>query len=188
MIPLITHTPRLLLLAASRALLTAELHKPQYFPTLLGAALPADWPPGEYDQEAMRYFLEQLTAGGRTAAGWYTWYALRKATDETPRTLIGAGGFGSSATKGVGADYLNVGAQRQASREGVVGSRGFVVVHGGPHKIGVNSRVVGRDAYHYFRLNLGERPAKASQHVLLITPKDTDVQCPCRCCQRVISR
>ena len=93
MIPLITHTPRLLLLAASRALLTAELHKPQYFPTLLGAALPADWPPGEYDQEAMRYFLEQLTAGGRTAAGWYTWYALRKATDETPRTLIGAGGF-----------------------------------------------------------------------------------------------
>jgi RimJ/RimL family protein N-acetyltransferase len=93
MIPLITHTPRLLLLAASRALLTAELHKPQYFPVLLGAALPADWPPGEYDREAMQYFLEELTAGGRTAAGWFGWYALRKATDETPRTLIGAGGF-----------------------------------------------------------------------------------------------
>ena len=40
MIPLITHTPRLLLLAASRALLTAELHKPRYFPVLLGAAKP----------------------------------------------------------------------------------------------------------------------------------------------------
>ncbi|WP_230688084.1 GNAT family N-acetyltransferase [Hymenobacter jeongseonensis] len=93
MIPLITHTPRLLILAASRALLTAELHKPQYFPVLLGAALPADWPPGEYDREAMLYFLDQLTAGGRTAAGWYGWYALRKATDDTPRTLIGAGGF-----------------------------------------------------------------------------------------------
>ncbi|SFQ35874.1 GNAT family N-acetyltransferase [Hymenobacter arizonensis] len=93
MIPLITHTPRLLILAASRALLTAELHKPQYFPVLLGAALPADWPPGEYDREAMHYFLDQLTAGGRTAAGWYGWYALRKATDDTPRTLIGAGGF-----------------------------------------------------------------------------------------------
>ena len=93
MIPLITHTPRLLILAGSRALLTAELYKPQYFPVLLGAVLPTDWPPGQYDQDAMRYFLEQLTAGGRTAAGWYNWYALRKAEGGTPRTLIGAGGF-----------------------------------------------------------------------------------------------
>ena len=93
MIPLITHTPRLLLLAASRALLTAELHKPRYFPVLLGAALPADWPPGEYDRPAMEYFLECLTAGGRDAAGWYGWYALRKAEGDTPRTLVGAGGF-----------------------------------------------------------------------------------------------
>lgn len=93
MIPLITQTPRLLLLAASRALLTAELHKPQYFPVLLGAAMPAHWPPGDYDREAMQFFLEQLTAGGRTAAGWYGWYALLKATDAAPRTLVGTGGF-----------------------------------------------------------------------------------------------
>ena len=93
MIPLIAHTPRLLLLAASRALLTAELHKPQYFPVLLGAALPAHWPPGQYDRDSMEYFLAQLTAGGRTAAGWYGWYALRKAEGDTPRTLVGAGGF-----------------------------------------------------------------------------------------------
>ena len=53
MIPLITQTPRLTILAASRALLTAELHKPQYFPVLLGAALPAGWPPTGYDREAM---------------------------------------------------------------------------------------------------------------------------------------
>ena len=93
MIPLITQTLRLQILAASRALLTAELHKPQYFPMLLGAAMPAHWPPGEYDREAMQFFLEQLTAGGRTAAGWYGWYALLKATDDTPRTLVGTGGF-----------------------------------------------------------------------------------------------
>ena len=93
MIPLITHTPQLLLLAASRALLTAELHKPQYFPVLLGAALPADWPTGVHSRAALAYFLEQLTAGGRTAAGWYGWYALRKAAGEVPRTLVGAGGF-----------------------------------------------------------------------------------------------
>ena len=93
MIPLITHTPRLTILAASRALLTAELHKPQYFPILLGAALPTDWPPGDYDEAAMQYQLDELTAGGRTAAGWYGWYALRKADDTAPRTLVGAGGF-----------------------------------------------------------------------------------------------
>jgi len=93
MIPLITQTPRLLILAASRALLTAELHKPHYFPVLLGAAMPADWPPGEYDRAAMQFFLEQLTAGGREAAGWYGWYALLKATDDTPRILVGSGGF-----------------------------------------------------------------------------------------------
>jgi ribosomal-protein-alanine N-acetyltransferase len=93
MIPLIAHTPRLTILAASRALLTAELHKPQYFPILLGAVLPADWPPVGYDRAAMQYFLEQLTEGGRTAAGWYGWYALRKAEGEVPRTLVGTGGF-----------------------------------------------------------------------------------------------
>ena len=68
MIPLITQTPRLQLLAASRALLTAELHKPQYFPTLLGALLPAHWPPAEYSRTTLEVFLDKLTAGGRGAA------------------------------------------------------------------------------------------------------------------------
>jgi RimJ/RimL family protein N-acetyltransferase len=93
MIPLIFRTPRLTLIAASRALLIAELQKPQYFPVLLGADLPSDWPPGEYDRAAGEFFLEQLTAGGRDAAGWYGWYAIRKVTDDTPATLLGAGGF-----------------------------------------------------------------------------------------------
>lgn len=94
MIPLIAYTPRLTLLAASRALLTAELTKPRYFPILLGAAMPAHWPPGEYDEDAMRYFLDQLTAGGRDAAGWYGWYAILKAGAETPvNTLVATGGF-----------------------------------------------------------------------------------------------
>ena len=93
MIPLITHTPRLTLVASSRALLTAELHKPQYFPVLLGAVLPTDWPPGDYDRAAMIYFLEKLTEGGRDAAGWYNWYVLRKADGDTPRTLVGSAGF-----------------------------------------------------------------------------------------------
>jgi ribosomal-protein-alanine N-acetyltransferase len=93
MIPLITQTPRLTLIAASRALLTAELDKPHYLPVLLGSALPADWSSAAFATDTLRYHLAQLTEGGRSAAGWYGWYALRKATEAMPRTLVGAGGF-----------------------------------------------------------------------------------------------
>ena len=93
MIPLIAHTARLTLLATSRALLTAELHKPQYFPVLLGAVLPADWRPGSTDRAELERQLALLTAEGRAAAGWYCWYALRNADATAPRTLVGAGGF-----------------------------------------------------------------------------------------------
>ena len=93
MIPLITQTPRLQILAARRALLTAELQKPQYFPVLLGAVLPADWSSAQVARPALEQSLENLTAGGRDAAGWHGWYALRKADDAAPRTLVGAASF-----------------------------------------------------------------------------------------------
>ena len=93
MIPLITQTPHLQILAASRALLTAEQQKPQYFPLLLGAALPAHWPPTGYARADQPAALTRLTEGGRDAAGWHGWYALRKADGTAPRTLVGAGGF-----------------------------------------------------------------------------------------------
>lgn len=93
MIPLITQTPRLQILAASRALLTAELQKPQYFPVLLGAVLPADWTSAQVSRPALEQSLAHLTTGGRDAAGWYGWYALRKADDTAPRTLVGAARF-----------------------------------------------------------------------------------------------
>lgn len=93
MIPLITQTPRLQILAASRALLTAELQKPHYFPVLLGATLPADWSSAQAPHPELAHALEALTARGRDAAGWYGWYALRKADDTAPRTLVGAASF-----------------------------------------------------------------------------------------------
>lgn len=94
MIPLITQTPRLTLLATSRALLTAELQKPQYFPTLLGAALPPGWPPALPAREAaLTRTLGLLTADGRAAAGWYDWYVLRKPDGSAPRTLMGTAAF-----------------------------------------------------------------------------------------------
>ena len=104
MIPLITQTPRLQILAASRALLTAELQKPQYFPVLLGAALPADWASAQAPHPELAHALEALTAGGRDAAGWYGWYALRKADDASPRTLVGAASFAGPPDAGGAAE------------------------------------------------------------------------------------
>ena len=93
MIPLITHTPHLQILAASRALLTAEQQKPHYFPILLGAALPAHWPPTGYARADQPAALVRLPEGGRDAAGWHGWYALRKADDAALRTLVGEASF-----------------------------------------------------------------------------------------------
>ncbi len=85
--------PRLTLIAATLAHLDAELAGgPDALGALLGAAVPASWPPGEYDRNALEFFHERLTSGGPAVVGWYGWYALTHAG--TPSAvLVGAGGF-----------------------------------------------------------------------------------------------
>ncbi|MEJ7663113.1 MAG: GNAT family N-acetyltransferase [Hymenobacter sp.] len=53
------------------------------------------WPPAPPAARAaaLARTLGVLTAGGRDAAGWYDWYALRKPDDAAPRTLIGTASF-----------------------------------------------------------------------------------------------
>lgn len=63
------------------------------FAKALGVRIPEDWPPGEYDRDAMEFFIEKLTQGGAEAEGWYGWYAIRRAMDEEPATLIGGCGY-----------------------------------------------------------------------------------------------
>jgi RimJ/RimL family protein N-acetyltransferase len=63
------------------------------FASLLGVSVPQDWPPGEYDRDAMQFFLEKLTQGGAEAVGWYGWYAIRQGTQDEPAILIGACGY-----------------------------------------------------------------------------------------------
>jgi RimJ/RimL family protein N-acetyltransferase len=85
--------PRLTLVAATLAHLDAELAGgPAALGALLGVAVPASWPPGEYDRAALEFFHGQLAAGGPAAVGWYGWYALAGA-DTAAATLVGAGGF-----------------------------------------------------------------------------------------------
>ncbi len=78
-------TPRLRLIAAQLAHLRTELGDPAQLATLLGAEVPASWPPGEYDRDAIAYFLSQYEIRGAEAVGWYGWYAVRRAEDASRR-------------------------------------------------------------------------------------------------------
>jgi len=86
-------TPRLTLVATTIEHLQAELHTPERFPTLLGAVVPASWPPGLYDRDAMEYFLDRLQQEGAGAVGWYGWYAVLRANGTEPATLVASGGY-----------------------------------------------------------------------------------------------
>ncbi|UFH56041.1 GNAT family N-acetyltransferase [Spirosoma sp. KNUC1025] len=74
-------------------MLQAELVSPHQLGKLLNVAIPSDWPPGEYDQDAMQFFLNQLLAGGEEAIGWYGWYVIAYPTADTPATLVSSCGY-----------------------------------------------------------------------------------------------
>ncbi len=92
-------TTRLTLLPATADHVRAELAGEGAFGALLNAAVPASWPPGEYDPPAQRYFLKCLTAAGDEGVEWYGWYALRIPDSEAPQTVVAAGGFFGPPTR-----------------------------------------------------------------------------------------
>jgi len=84
-------TARLRLTPATQESLRLELNDAPAFAALLGATLPEDWPPGEYDRDAIQFFLERMIEGGKDAVGWYGWYAILNG--EEPAVLVGCGGY-----------------------------------------------------------------------------------------------
>lgn len=91
-------TARLDLVATSLAHLEAELaaadgRSPHPLETLLGVRVPASWPPGMYDLDAIRFFRDQRAARGAAADGWYGWYVISRAQDERPAELVAAAGY-----------------------------------------------------------------------------------------------
>jgi len=88
-------SPRLKLISADRELLTADLADIDALCAQLGVARPSEWPPegSEYDERAVRFFLQRISNGGTQAAGWYTWYAILRAGDAHAARLVGNGGF-----------------------------------------------------------------------------------------------
>ena len=73
-------------------LLTAELESNESLSRLLNAQIGNDWPPGEYDRNAIEYFLEQHKLKGSQSEGWFGWYVLAE-TEESKRELIAAAGY-----------------------------------------------------------------------------------------------
>ena len=84
---------RLTLVASTATHLRTELEAPDRLTHLLNATVSSEWPSGEYDRDAMEFFLSRLEEGGESAEGWYGWYALGSDSDVGTLTLLGAGGY-----------------------------------------------------------------------------------------------
>ncbi len=101
---------RLVLVASTAAHVRTELETPDQLGTMLGASVSSAWPSGEYDSDAMQFFLARLEEGGAAAQGWYGWYALTNVAPDAGRTLIGGGGYfgppGADGTVEIGYSVL----------------------------------------------------------------------------------
>jgi len=88
----IIRTHRLELVPATLTLVEADIQSPEALARLLGAAVPASWPPGEYDRSAMEFFRDRLSANPE-AVGWYGWYAVHRPVESNGSVLVGSGGY-----------------------------------------------------------------------------------------------
>lgn len=91
--PNLLQSELLTLVASTATHVRTELEAPEQLAHLLGAVVSPEWPSGEYDHDAMVFFLSCFEAGGDSAEGWYAWYALSPDGGSAPRTLLGAGGY-----------------------------------------------------------------------------------------------
>jgi RimJ/RimL family protein N-acetyltransferase len=88
----IIRTHRLDLVPATLALVEADIESPEALGRLLGAVVPACWPPGEYDRAAMEFFRDRLSESPE-AVGWYGWYAVQRSVEPHGSVLVGCGGY-----------------------------------------------------------------------------------------------
>jgi ribosomal-protein-alanine N-acetyltransferase len=81
---------RLELRAATREIVLADLEDRAALSGLLGAVVPADWPPPSHDETAMKWVLDRLTID-RPSEGWLTWYLIADSGGE--RRAVGIAGY-----------------------------------------------------------------------------------------------
>ncbi len=81
------------MISSSADHLHIELETPQLLAEKLNAIVSNAWPSGEYDCDAMAFFLACYENGGEAAKGWYGWYAVDINPVSGERTLVGSGGY-----------------------------------------------------------------------------------------------
>lgn len=84
-------TPRLRLVASTPDLVRAEIDDHAELGRLLGARVPAGWPPGEA-ADALPWFLERLEAAGPAGVGWHGFYGIVSDAEGGEPVLAGGGG------------------------------------------------------------------------------------------------
>jgi len=84
-------TDRLRLIPATLELARAEIADRKELARLLGASVPANWPP-ETLADALPLFLTWMEAAP-DRAGWFGWYALAASEDPASPVLVGSVGF-----------------------------------------------------------------------------------------------
>ena len=89
--PLELTTARLTLVPVTLETIDAEIDDRDRLAVLLGADVPADWPPPLNDRNTMRWTRKNLIANPESG-GWGTWYFMLRREGQTP-LLIGNGGF-----------------------------------------------------------------------------------------------
>lgn len=89
-------TPRLRLIAATAAMIEAELEHRDALGDALDVAMPDDWPPEHHDIELLRRMRDAIQQPG--AAGWWLHYLVLTAV--RPPTLVGTAGYGGPPVDG----------------------------------------------------------------------------------------
>jgi len=85
-------TARLELIAATAEMVRAEIHLREEFERLVGARVPAGWPPPLNDEASMRWTLKLLMSNP-DIVGYAAWYVALPDPEGEGKTLIGQAGF-----------------------------------------------------------------------------------------------
>ena len=94
-------TRRLELVAATLTHVLAELSGREALASLLAVEVPASWPPGEYDRNALEFFRGKLEAAVPEEHGWYHWYVMSLGGTGRDSLVAGAGYLGPPSSDGV---------------------------------------------------------------------------------------
>jgi RimJ/RimL family protein N-acetyltransferase len=81
------------MIASTAEHIRIELETPWLLAETINAVVSVNWPSGEYDRDALEFFLSSLESGGENAQGWYGWYAINTDIGGGQRALVGAGGY-----------------------------------------------------------------------------------------------